>query len=324
MISDAEIYEYLLGPFEIGGMYISPAELRRGDTNASFGVYEDGGILKWHDFGLPRKAVGKKAIDLLMEMRGVSYHEAKQIIEKEIVPSRIGRGPLKLRKVEHLTGLPYIQHRDHRDFELTYWKKFHQTKFDLVYESIYALNSLQYADSHYRVTSNPKDPAFVYLFQANPYQCKIYRPHNPANKFRMFNCAGHIEGWSSMIREYSNLDRPLDRLFITSSTKDRLCLKKTLSLSESAINPLSEKIWREITFAKDKIHSLAKEIIVIFDGDATGEQMSRDLAEEIGGKARIVTGNLGWDEENDKPVKDLARCTELFGIEKLQEFYDKI
>lgn len=320
MVTDEEIYYYLLGQFDVGAMYCAPRDLRDGDHNASFGVYEDGGVLKWHDFGLPRKAVGKRAIDLLMEMRGVNYYEAQKIVEREISPARIGREPLKLKKVDNYRGLPFITYREHNSSELAYWRKFHQSGYDLIYEKIFALDYMQYSDNSFKIQSYPNDPAFVYLFNKNPLKCKIYRPYNKDYKFRMFNMDGIIEGWESMIRERENLDRPFSRLFITSSTKDRLCWKKCCEIDESTINPPSEKILREIVMKKNELYSLTNEIIVIFDGDETGREMARQLSEDLSGHYVDVTKLLGWDDEKGDWVKDLARNVELFGIESLRTF----
>lgn len=309
-MSDAEIYHYLLGPFVVNGMYNAPAALRPNDTNPSFGVYEGHGKLLWHDFG-GGEVSGDKAINLLMEMRNVSYRDALHIVKTEIANHRMGRPPITLRKTTLRGKLPFITYRSHRDYELEYWHKFGQNEADLQYENIFALDQMSYKNSDFKFESKPHDPAFVYVYNTSPLSCKLYRPYNDANKFRTFNTEGVIEGWSQMMTELKKRGKPFTTLYINSSTKDRVVWKKEISGDCGAINPRSEGIFREIIQKKDEINSLALNINVIFDADNTGYEKSKLLAERCDWKYTDLRNKLGWDQEKQKPIKDIARLREL-------------
>jgi len=314
MNTDEKIYYYLLGDFKIGVNQCSP--LRDDDTNASFGIYRDSkGILKWHDFGLGRKPQGKLAVHLVMEMEKLTYSQAMRFIETEIMVKPVPE--LKIPEKLKLNGEPELYLRDHKDFELKYWARFGQTKEDLSREHIWAVDKLILPG--FQLYSTRNDPAFAYLFGKDPLSFKLYRPltANKANKFRMFNTTGVIEGWDTLEGSV------FDLIWITSSTKDRLVWKKVCGPSEGVINPRSEGIFREIIEKKDQILNMSKRIIVIFDADETGFIKSKALARELGSEFIDVRNRLGL-ESDDKPVKDLARLTELRGLQALQNFKNSL
>jgi hypothetical protein len=312
-VTEEEIYEFLLGPFVVNAMYRAPVQLRGNDSDPSFGVFEGqkGGLL-WYDFGLANEDT--KAVNLLMLMRGVDYRKALHIINTEVASSRLGKPPLKLLKTSLRGKIPFVTWREHRDYELQYWAQFGQTKMDLEYQNIYALDSLSYRGSSYKAISTREDPGFVYLYNGSPLSCKVYRPMNENNKFRMFNTTGVIEGWPQMMTEHKLFGK-FDTLYILASTKDRLAWNTVCGSAEATINPRSEGIFKELISKKDEIDLVAYKIIVIFDSDETGYKKSTELGKKC-----------GWEviDMRDKMEKDIAKFLKDEGQDALRELKSKI
>lgn len=298
MISDEQIYRYLLGDVVISEMYVSPIgePHRKPDTAESFGLYilNDDGVIRWKDFGIAEQTEGNRAIDLVKYMRNVSYWEAKKIVEKEVRSAFFGKPQVTLKKGQRVQKgtLPFVQFsHDFKDFELEYWDRYQITFDDLKREWIYRLDSLKWIGQNEgrETVSTPEDPAFVYVFKRNPISWKIYRPLSAkkANKFRQWNIEGVIEG-------AHDLPEKTDLLIISGSTKDRTVIKK---LNYHSINGTGEGSYVSFIKNKDKLKLLAKRIVVMHDADQAGAETSKVLAGHLGCEYRDMRGKLAGQKD---------------------------
>jgi len=208
IITDEQLYRYLLGDQEVGKTYISriPEKYRKQDTNESFGTFEKNGVIRWKDHGLASQ-YGNEASNLLQYMWELpldqsGWRQAKALIEgslgRQIQLGAEGPNPPGLRRGKVRSGdcVPYLNwSEDFTDYELSYWQRYGITAQELLREQIYALRELRWANSPVKTMSTPADPAFLYIFNRNPLAWKIYRPLNTSNqKFRQWNIEDVIEG----------------------------------------------------------------------------------------------------------------------------------
>lgn len=321
MLTDEQIYRYLLGDPIIREMYCSPIPDRNDDT-PSFNIYpcliKGENRLLWKDWGLPDQT-GFLPIDLVMYMKECNIQQARNLLKdlERMPPTSLKKNkPLRIR---HHDSIPLLKFRSINDgFEKNYWKNFGQDIAILEKENIFAVESLQWITSKGNSpieTSVPEDPAFVYIFNKNPFSWKRYRPLAKDKKFKWlsWSIGDHIEG------EFT-CNKDNDLLLVWSSTKDRLVGKL---FNYNIINPTGEAAWKIISRRKDEFKNKRKVIMFDDDDNMAGSKSARKLAEETGWEYIDMYGKLGFDNEG-KRIKDFARYFEFFGENELRNLLNKM
>lgn len=285
LVKDEDIYRYLLGDVVIGDMYTSPIPQHiRGnrDDSPSFGLYVKDGDILWKDFGFANPS-GNKAINLLMDMRDLSYHEAVKYANTTIRTGTIGTPPAQLKKVSAPEEtVPKLQWRTtFTDREALYWEKHGVMTGTLLKEGVYALDHYSTVRQGWTVRSTRYSPAFVYVFGENSF--KIYSPYASKKfKFRQHNISNVIEGWNTFLSEVPASGK-YKTLIITSSTKDRLCVKTAFQNYPdiTSINPTSENSYGVLRKNASKINSLVDNVFIMYDADFAGDNASLTLSRYI-------------------------------------------
>lgn len=310
MLSDDALYKVLLEPYfgevVVGEMYNSPLPGRR-DYTPSFGLFEKDGVICWKDFALSEVS-GNKAVNLLMEMRDMTYAEAMDMIENEIEPQFITNSVKayeKLRRCRKVKTLPFVSFsRKFKPYELAYWERFQITEEELLRDQVYAMRKLTYEGSDEVLESVEGDPAFVYWFSKSPASFKIYRPQAEptiipreglppkviSNKFRLHNTTGVIEGWNVLPQRPS---KPT-RLPLVSSTKDRLVIKK---LFQHALNPTGESSWQPLVEKKEELQRRGYHPVILYDADDPGWKATEKLMKETGWPGHDMRGRLNGEKD---------------------------
>lgn len=291
--SDYEIYEWLLeDDFIINKKIHSPIHRDRPqvDKNPSFSIYETSdGELRWKDFGLMKQS-GNKAVNLLMHMEGIDFKTAMNKIRTEF-------GKNYDRKVVDYKERLYIEKDskppeilygyNYKPFELGYWEDYYQTEEDLKRERIFALRLLQWSEGGFKEFSTDYDPAFVFEFDIDSW--KRYRPltKNKQYKWSSFNIEGVMEGWHSWSKNS-------EYLIISSSTKDRVCVKKA---GFDSINPVNEGSFTSFINTINIIKAKARHPIIMLDADNAGFEASVKLSKYFGLPMVDMRGQLSGEKD---------------------------
>lgn len=301
-VTDQDIYIALLGSHVIvGPKYRSPIPGRK-DRTPSFGLYEKNGKILWRDFGLTNQ-FGNSAINLVQHMRNLPLTDegfglAKKLITQELKSGIIGTHPPMIPMVDKNDETPFIVDRDFRPYELDYWDRFSISKDILLHEDIRAISSMRWT-SGLSSRSTPDDPKFVFWWAKSPVSsCKVYRPLAEKKlRFRQYNVDGVVEGWNSLVKEFkARGNEPFDVLFINSSTKDRLVVKKAMS-GCSGINPRSEGELSDIKKKTIEIRVMSKRQIIMYDADDPGYIGAMKLKTVTGFEAYDMRGKLDGQKD---------------------------
>lgn len=314
--TDEEIYSYFLGDVVVGDMYRSPMPDRpKNDTSPSFGLYEKDGRILWKDFG-SSDASGNKPVNFVMDYLKVSYAQAMRIIETEVKTGMIGR-KVKLSKRRKGDVLPsLVKRREFTQGELNYWLQYGIEEEDLIREDIYALDRLAWLPSGGGQFESSTDeiPIFIYWFNDSPASWKKYRPEArnegqviATKDFLTWNVTDVVEGWNSYPDE-------TDLTIITSSTKDRACVKKC---KYDSLNPTGENAYNGLLLKKDEINKRSKRVLIMLDADEPGFKASKKLSE--------LTGWDYWDMRVElRGEKDFSDYAKEYGIDSLTSLLNKL
>lgn len=148
----------------------------------------------------------------------------------------------------------------------------------------------------YRHTSD--DPCYLYQTKwNNKTQIKIYRPFSKEEKWRS-SCE------TSTLFGYEQLPKTGKLLFISSSLKDGLCLKK---LGYDFVAPLSESTPIDAKTIKE-LKARFKRIIILFDRDETGLKYSSLFAKAYGVERMILPYY-----RHARKIKDVADVAKYIG-----------
>lgn len=307
MKKDIAVYTHYLGEEpQVGKHYHSP--LRNNDDTPSFSIVYDQACecVRWRDFGMMSES-GSQSVNLIMEIEACSYSEAIERMESMDL-SEVNFTRLKVVK-DKPSPIVVVNNFYHAK-DVLYWRDYGIEPKVLWDEGILSVKGIWWQNDDGTLTLGWKDvddPAFLYLFDPNNASWKLYRPHiKGRGKWLSNNTRGVIEG-------YDTLNWTGDTLIISSSTKDRLCLK---SIGYDSINPTSESAKVTLTARKETLERRYRNIIICYDGDDPGYESSVILSKETG------WGYIDWRGEL-LGHKDFADVTKHEGKEQLETIIKK-
>ena len=269
-VSDVELAAFYIESLsQIPDVISSPL---RKDVHPSFRVYSpDGTKVRWYDY-----VTGETGgmIDFIMKRYNCSFQDALLRINKDIVSFRSNRIQVtesvptgkKLRiKAENPDFQIRTQMRDWEPYDFEYWASYGVPKEWLLHADIYPVGYI-FVISETGFTRTVKADKFAYTFiERKDGKCteKVYQPFNKEGyKWR----SGHDR---SVWDLWTKLPKTGDRVIITSSRKDALCLWAqtgipSVSLQGEAMG-VKPQVLQEL---KDRF----KEVFVLFDNDQHKEK----------------------------------------------------
>lgn len=235
----------------------------RTDNKPSFSFYYYQGKLRFRDFGTGQSG---NLIEFLKLYFNLNY---TQVIEKLYNTFIKGNSlkELQIKKNIKNTTLPKLNlskelqfHiREFTDKDYSYWQSYGINKYFLEHSNIYPIDYLILEDNS---TISLENYSYLYLeFKDNKISYKLYQPFNIKYKWRK-NCD------SSIWELWTKLPKYGDKLIITSSRKDALCIWCNCNIP-------SISMQSETTLPKDNVIKELKErfkhIFILYDNDFKNE-----------------------------------------------------
>lgn len=269
-ISEEDIFiRYLNINPDISYSYTNPF---RTDTRAGCRFYYDSrGVLKFNDFSRKENI---DCFNVVQKIYNCSYYKALKIIAKDfglIENNSIEDFDYTLYnppKIEKKKTVIRITIRDWNTLDLNFWNKYHinevyDTKKYLKFMQVYPCKSIWINDYYYKCKSN--DPCYAYYFGKDENgidNFKIYFPFRSYNKF--------IQNEPNLLQGYDKLPDIGEKLLITKSYKDVLCLRLFKIYS---VAPTSETVLITPEDFSD-LYNRFDNIYSLMDNDKIGKHMS--------------------------------------------------
>ncbi len=307
-VSEEDILAYYFNIYKIPTLISSPL---RKDTNPSFSIYyNNSGKIRCYDFGLT-KSYG--VFDLLMEYLKLDFQSVIERIWYDMchlsvtTSKKISRKKIKTSNVKL-----EVKTRNFQDYDLTFWNSFGINQEWLRFGRIFAISDIILTKNNV-VTYIPADKyAYVYVeFKDNIQSLKIYQPFNKRYKWMS-------DGDSSIWNLWTQLPERGEKLIITSSLKDALCLWANLNIPSCCLQS-------EIAIPKKKVIDQLKlrfaQIYILYDNDYNKlENVGQIRALELSQKYNLT--NLCIDDWYQ--VKDPSDFYQKYGRITFQKYFQSL
>ena len=228
------------------------------------------GIYWYTDFG--ERAHSFDSISFVMMLYGMTFREAMLRIDIDFGLGLSGGAPLSSPSVFSPSSFRQrnpcniqVRFRQWRSVDTIYWEQFLLTKKDVLDARIRPI------DYYWINTTRINAPELCYVFLENAPRLKIYSPLDLEAKWWSSTTAEDLQG----IR---GLPTSGDRLVITSSLKDVLCLR---ALGFHSMAPQSESVKMSEKVISHLRRRFSK-IQVLFDNDPGGHKGSAQLCQAHG------------------------------------------
>jgi hypothetical protein len=306
-ISEAQIFGYYHGPFEIGQIYCS--KLRR-DRNPSCGFYiSKAGKIIYNDLG--RKDWSFDCFSFVEKLYNLSFSDAIKKIATDFGLVTGIQSPEVKKVVKQLKDFDKSFKKDTRihfstepwnDDNLAFWKQYHITKQELEREGIYSIKKLFINDSPISNPNNENRYALTETIKGD-MRTKIYAPD------------------SENLRWISNIPldvpfgmttlKPAKFCFVAKAQKDRIILMKFL---KSVIASQNESEGAMDSVSKSLLFNY-QDVYLGWDPDEKG------LSEMAALKEKGFTPlHLPIDQFETEGIKDYADLCKEKGLGAVEQF----
>lgn len=250
--SDDEVVSKYLGINSVPIIMLSPL---RKDKNPSLSIFRlpDGNI-GYKDFGTGEKGI---VYDFLSKLWNISIKQVYRRIIDDYSPSNTLINKTKRqRKLRKSCTTLNVKTREWRDWDLEYWNKYGVSKEWLEYAEVYPISTLFFNND--KTTIPAEKYAYVYVERKdNKVTLKVYQPYSERFKWISKHDSSVWDLWTKI---------PItgDKLIITSSRKDALCIWSnsgipSLSLQGEGYIPKESVI--------NELKNRYKDIYVLYDND---------------------------------------------------------
>jgi hypothetical protein len=252
------LFNHILKPYigedlVLGKKYSSPVKGRR-DSSPSFSVKEHEGKHYWRDWGYSGKE-SKSAVGLLQAIHGITYWEAKQMIDSAEFPE------VKPKSRRATTYRPVWDKLNYS--EILWWSEINVRYPTLVRYKVKGARMLV----GWGVMYNGKEIAFYYVGEKK----SDWMFYSPRPK-RFHKNGSWLLGWEQL---------PLtgERLIIASGMKDGLCIYEA---GLPFIAPAGEADYQSVKAVLPELRLRFRKIEILLDPDGPGIQASQRMSEELG------------------------------------------
>lgn len=275
IVSEDDILAYYFHIYKLPTLINSPL---REDKNPSFSIYKtNNNGIRCFDFGLKRSY---GLYDLLMEYFHLDFRALLDKIWRDMCRMQTSFDTIN-RPITRQTSQDIkfeVCTRPFRDYDLEFWKSFGITQQWLRFGRVFAISDIIKKCDDQQINLRADKYAYVYVeFKDDIQSLKIYQPFNKRYKWLS-------DGNSSIWSLWSQLPDYGDKLIITSSVKDALCLWANIHVPSCSMQS-------EITIPKpqivEQLKRRFKHIYILFDNDFdklsnTGQIRAIQLANKYG------------------------------------------
>lgn len=271
-VSEEDILAYYFNVYKLPVLISSPL---RKDQNPSFSIYIDKhNHVRCYDFGIKR---GYGVFDLLMEYLHLTFSQTLERIWCDMCHISV-KTPVKNRqlKVQKTRVIKLeVKTRNFQNHDLEFWSGFGISQPWLRFGRVFAISDIIFIRNNKTDYIAADKYAYVFVeFKDNIQSLKIYQPYNKQYKWMS-------DGNSSIWNLWTQLPEKADKLIITSSLKDALCLWANLGIPSCCLQS-------EMTIPKRQVMEQLKlrfnNIYILYDNDCrkpvnTGQIQAQTISE---------------------------------------------
>lgn len=303
-VSEEEIFTHFFGSLShIPCLINSPF---RKDKNPSFSIfYNKQGKLRFKDFATQECW---DIYSLLEKYLNCDYQSVLERIIKECTLNSTKQIKVTYKNKLSLNNVVInVSVRDFKQHDFEFWKKYGITYEWLKFGQIYAIDNIFIKKDNKEVVIPAEKYAYAFAeFKDNKTTFKIYQPYS--KRFKWMN--NHNKSVWDLWRQLPTIG---EKLIITSSRKDALCLWANLGIPSTCLQG-------EGYYPKDKIINQVKQrfekIYVLLDNDDTGKKFGHSLAERY---------DLVYLEINNEfETKDPSDFFKKYGKEKFIDYFKSL
>lgn len=303
-VSEEEIFTHFFGNINhIPCVINSPF---RKDKNPSFSIfYNKSGKLLFKDFATQECW---DIYGLLKKKFNCDYNTVLLKIGQEFnfKPGKTIKVTRPIKRNSNNIGIN-ISIRDWQDYDFEFWNKYGISKEWLVFGNVYPIKDIFINKDNNELDIPAEKYAYAYAeFKDNKTTFKIYQPYSKRCKWM----SSHDKSVWDLWRQ---LPASGDKLIITSSRKDALCLWANIGIPATCLQG-------ETYFPKDKIINQIKErfktVYVLLDNDETGKKFGKELSKKYDLVYTEIDNTLG--------VKDPSDFFKTYKRKKFIEYFNNL
>ena len=314
VIPEVQILGYYLGIDRVPCVISSPL---RTDRNPSFGLYStDGKRIYYKDFST--KEWGDTFF-LLSQMWKLDMGQTLNKIYEELVIHKKSKdlsvivGEMVKGKVSYSKDVDLkVKVRDWKKHDIEYWEQFGISLPWLKFSNTYPISHMFVTKGDSKFTITSEKYAYVYVeFKDNIPSLKIYQPFSETYKWTNKHDGSVWDLWQQ-------LPEKGDKLIITSSRKDALCIWENTGIPSCSLQAESylpkEHVVNELKERFDKVY-------VLYDNDFSKEINYGDLyADDLSKQFGLIKLRL----PDELKIKDTSDLCKRDGREKVKQVINKL
>jgi len=240
----------------------------RKDNNPSLSLFiATSGTLRFKDFATNESG---GIVDLLMKIWRMDFESTIRKISRDNIrggSTDVETKAIKSRIIsKHIVSTSNIDVsvREWRDYDLEFWEMFGISLPWLKFGDVYPITRIFYTSQTGERTSFPADKyAYCYVeYKDGKQTLKIYQPYSKVCKWMSKHNSSVWDLWTK-------LPPTGDKLIITSSRKDALCLWENTGIPSTSLQGEGYIPKEKIV---NQLKSRFKEIYVLYDNDFTAEE----------------------------------------------------
>lgn len=255
IVSEEDILAYYFNIYKLPTLISSPL---REDKNPSFSIYINRhNHVRCYDFGTQQRY---GVFDLLMEYFHLTFSQVLERVWYDMCHIYIHtpKKTIKKQTYKHSPLKLEVKTRSFKDYDLQFWNKYGISQEWLRFGRIFAISDIILNKNGLKSCIPADKYAYVYVeFKDNIQSLKIYQPYNKTYKWMS-------DGNSSVWNLWTQLPEKGEKLIITSSLKDALCLWSNLGIPSCCLQS-------EIAIPKKQVINQLKlrfdNIYILYDND---------------------------------------------------------
>lgn len=262
-LSEEEILEFYTGISDLPLIVPSPL---RPDKNPSFSLsVNEHGLVRFYDFGTDESG---GLYDILMILYKMSFSEVLNMVYDEMIDGKDIEKKVRINAVYERKIKPRIDDlkvkvREWRDYDVKFWSSFGVNNYWLQFGDIYPVSRMFIYKGGEEMIIPCEKYAYVYVeFKDDRPTYKIYQPFS--DKFKWINMHD-----KSVWDLWSKLPTHGDKLIITSSRKDSLCLWANLNIPSICLQAESTGPKEHVVY---QLIERFRNIYILYDNDFKSEK----------------------------------------------------
>lgn len=314
-VSEFDILAFYLGITTIPCVINSPLRV---DNNPSFGLTSTNGItIHYKDFSTQESG---GTFDLLQKLFNLDFystlskvHDDLPNIKSSDIRINIVKDSKTLSKIKYSSNVDLqCRSRNWESWDIEYWEQYGISLKWLKFAQIYPISHIIICIKGVQTFISAEKYAYAFVeYKDDKASLKIYQPFSKLYKWRNKHDSSVWDLWEQ-------LPKTGDKLIITSSRKDALCIWENTGIPACSLQAESYLPKHHVV---DILKSRFNNVYVLYDNDFTkvvnyGEQFGEQMSKEFG----LIKLELPTELE----AKDTSDLCKLYGRKKVYEVISEL